>query len=61
MFLHLASLLKKIHKHKGPMKVQTFQKNPKRHGQMKAHSIILEFDPSGMCEINSYRENLIKT
>jgi hypothetical protein len=40
------------------MKVHTFQKNPKRSGHMKAQSIILEFDPSGMC---IYRENLIRT
>jgi hypothetical protein len=38
------------------MKVQTFEKNPKRSGHMKAHNIILEFAPSGMCETNIYRE-----
>jgi hypothetical protein len=43
------------------MKVHTFQKNPKRIGHMKAHIIILEFVPSGMCETNIYREKLIRT
>jgi hypothetical protein len=38
------------------MKVHTFQKKRKRSGNMKAHNIILEFDPSGMCETNIYRE-----
>jgi hypothetical protein len=38
------------------MKVHTFQKNPKRSGNMKAHNIILEFAPSGVCETNIYRE-----
>jgi hypothetical protein len=27
---------------------------------MKAHNIILEFAPSGMCETNIYREKLIR-
>jgi hypothetical protein len=45
----------------GHMKVHTFQKNPKRSGHIKAHSIILEFVPLGMCETNIYRENLIRT
>jgi hypothetical protein len=43
------------------MKAHTFQKNPKRSWHMRAHSIILEFVPSGMCETNIYRENLIRT
>jgi hypothetical protein len=43
------------------MKVHTFQKNLKRSGHMKAHNIILEFVPSGMCETNIYRKNLIRT
>jgi hypothetical protein len=43
------------------MKVHTFQKNPKRSGHMKAHNIILEFAPSGMCETNIYGEKLIRT
>jgi hypothetical protein len=44
------------------MKVHTFQKkNPKRSGHMKAHNIILESAPSGMCETNIYREELIRT
>jgi hypothetical protein len=38
------------------MKVHTFQKKPKRSGHMKAHNIILEFVPSGMCETNIYRK-----
>jgi hypothetical protein len=38
------------------MKVHTFQKNPKRREHMKAHNIILEFAPSGMCETHIYRE-----
>jgi len=33
-------------------------KNPKRSEHMKAHNIILEFVPSGMCEINICRENI---
>jgi hypothetical protein len=45
----------------GHMKVHTFQKNPKRSGHIKAHSIILEFVPLGMCETNIYRDNLIRT
>jgi hypothetical protein len=62
MFLHLASLLHiKIHKntwaHEGPHISET----PKRSGHMKAHNIILEFAPSGMCETNIYREKLIRT
>jgi hypothetical protein len=59
----LASLLHiKIHKKVcGHMKVHTFQKNPKRSGHMKAHNIILEFAPLGMCETNIYREKLIRT
>jgi hypothetical protein len=63
MFLNLASLLHiKIHtKIRGHMKVHTFQKNPKRSGHVKAHSIILEFVPLGMCETNIYREKLIRT
>jgi hypothetical protein len=59
----LASLLH-IKNHKkisGHMKVHTFQKNPKRSGHMKADNIILEFDPSGMCETNIYREKLLRT
>jgi hypothetical protein len=43
------------------MKVHTFQKKRKISGHMKAHNIILEFAPSGMCEANIYRENLIRT
>jgi hypothetical protein len=43
------------------MKVHRFKKKPKKSGNMKAHNIILEFVPSGMCETNIYRENLIKT
>ena len=43
------------------MKVHTFQKKPKKKWAQKAHSIILEFVPSGMCETNIYRENLIRT
>jgi hypothetical protein len=44
------------------MKVHTFQKKQKkRSGHMKAHNIILEFVPSGMCETNIYREKLIRT
>jgi hypothetical protein len=43
------------------MKVHTFKKKTKRSGHMKAHNIILEFVPSGMCETNIYRENLINT
>jgi hypothetical protein len=39
------------------MKVHTFQKNPKRSEHMKSHNIILEFVPSGICEINC-RENI---
>jgi hypothetical protein len=63
MSLHLASLLLiKIHKnmwaHEGP---HISEKNPKRSGHMKTHNIILEFAPSGMCETNIYRENLIRT
>jgi hypothetical protein len=45
----------------GHMKVHTFQKNPKRSGHMKAHNIILEFVPSGICETNICRDNLIRT
>jgi hypothetical protein len=37
------------------MKVHTFRKNPKRSGHTKAHNIILEFAPFGMCETNVYR------
>jgi hypothetical protein len=54
-------LKKSFTKISGYMKVHTFQKNPKRRGHMKAHSIILKFAPSGMCETNIYRENLIRT
>jgi hypothetical protein len=63
MFSVLASLLHiKIHKKiRGHMKVHTFQKTPKRSGHMKAHNIILEFPPSGMCETNIYWEKLIRT
>jgi hypothetical protein len=47
----------KIHKntwaHEGP---HISKKNLKRSGHMKAHNIILEFAPSGMCETNIYRE-----
>jgi hypothetical protein len=43
------------------MKVHTFQKNPKRSGHMKAHSIIQEFVPSGIYDTNIYREKLIMT
>jgi hypothetical protein len=52
---------KKSQKISGHMKVHTFQKNPKRSGHMKADNIILEFDPSGMCETNIYREKLLRT
>jgi hypothetical protein len=37
------------------------KKTQKTSGHMKAHSIILEFAPSGMCETNIYREKLIRT
>jgi hypothetical protein len=59
----LASLLHiKVHKntwaHEGP---HISEKTQKRSGHMKAHNIILELVPSGMCETNIYRENLIRT
>jgi hypothetical protein len=31
---------------------------PKKKWDMKAHNIILEFAPSGMCETNIYREKI---